>query len=74
MIGRGFIRYLGSREDAGELLERYIDASVTELCGDRPVLGRIKELVAYWKDLPRWRRKWNVLKLCRSVDELRTII
>ena len=74
MIGRGFIRYLGSREDAGELLDRYIDASVTELCGDRPVLGRIKELVAYWKDLPRWRRKWNVLKLCRSVDELRTII
>lgn len=74
MIGRGFIRYLGSREDAGELLERYIDASVAELCGDRPVLGRIKELVAYWKDLPQWRRKWNVLKLCRSVDELRTII
>ena len=74
MIGRGFIRYLGSREDAGELLARYIDASVAELCGDRPVLGRIKELVAYWKELPRWRRRWDVLKLCRSVDELRTII
>ena len=74
MIGRGFIRYLGTREDAGDLLRRYIESSQRELCGDRPVLGRMKELVAYWKDLPNWRRKWNVVKICRSVDELRSAI
>ena len=71
MIGRGFIRWLGTRTDATDLLNRYIAASQAELCGDRPVLGRMKELVAYWKDLPRWRRRWNVIKICRTVDELK---
>ena len=74
MIGRSFIRYLGTREDARELLTRYILASQRELCGDRPVLGRMKELLAYWKDLPNWRKKWNIIKICRSVDELRASI
>ena len=74
MIGRGFVRWLGTREDSRELLERYIAASQTELCGDRPVLGRMKELISYWKDLPRWRHRWDVIKICRSVDELRAII
>ena len=74
MIGRSFVRYLGQRDDARELLERYIAASRAELCGDRPVLGRMKELLAYWKDLPAWKRRWPVLKLCRSVDELRAAI
>jgi len=71
MIGRSFIRYLGMREDIGELLNRYVEASRAELCGERPVLGRMKELLAYWKDLPQWKRKWPVLKLARSLDELR---
>ena len=71
MVGRSFIRWLGTRDDVCELLERYIAASKAELCGDRPVLGRMKELLAYWKDLPRWKRRWNVIKLCRSVDELK---
>ena len=70
MIGRGFLRYLGARDDSPELLRRYIAASQAELHGDRPLLGRMKELVAYWKDLPRWRRKWDVVKLCRSTTEL----
>ena len=74
MIGRSFIRWLGTREDSGELVERYIAASQAELCGDRPVLGRMKELLSYWKELPQWRRRWNVIKLCRSVDELRSVI
>ena len=74
MIGRAFIRYLGTREDSGELLGRYIAASQAELCGDRPVLGRMKELIAYWKELPRWKRRWDVIKICRSVDELKAII
>ena len=74
MIGRGFIRWLGTREDSGELLRRYIAASQAELCGDHPVLGRMKELIAYWKELPRWRRRWDVIKLCRSVDELKSCL
>ena len=74
MIGRSFVRWLGSREDSGELLNRYIVASQAELCGDRPVLGRMKELIAYWKDLPQWRRRWNVIKICRTVDELKSCL
>ena len=74
MIGRSFICHLGTREDSGELLLRYIAASQEELCGDRPVLGRMKELIAYWKDLPRWQRRWNIIKLCRTVDELRSCL
>ena len=74
MVGRAFVRDLGRREDSGELLARYVAASQAELCGDRPVLGRMKELVAYWKDLPRWRRRWDVVKLCRSVDELKSCL
>ena len=74
MVGRAFVRSLGARADARDLLLRYVAASAAELSGDRPVLGRIKELVSYWKDLPAWRQKWNLLKICRTVDELRTII
>ena len=74
MVGRPFIRSLGMREDSTDLLMRYIAASSEELQGDRPVLGRIKELVAYWKDLPTWRRRWPVVKLVRSVDELQLAI
>ena len=74
MIGRGFVRWLGTREDCRELLERYIAASQAELCGDAPVLGRMKELISYWKELPQWRRRWNVIKICRSVDELKAVI
>ena len=71
MVGRSFIRYLGTREDAGELLAAYIEASRSELHGERPVLGRMKELVAYWKDLPRWKRRWQTVKIARSLCELR---
>jgi len=71
MIGRSFIRYLGTREDIGGLLDRYVEASKAELCGERPVLGRMKELLAYWRDLPQWKRRWPVLKLARSLDELK---
>ena len=74
MIGRSFVRWLGTRDDSDELLNCYIAASQAELCGDRPVLGRMKELITYWRDLPRWKRRWNVIKLCRSVDELRTTL
>ena len=74
MVGRSFVRYLGTRDDIGALLGRYIAASQAELSGDRPVVGRLKELLAYWKDLPQWKRRWPVLKLVRTVDELRSVL
>ena len=74
MVGRSFIRHLGEREDSHELLSRYIEASAAELCGDRPVLGRIKELVSYWRGLPGWSRCWNAVKICRTTSELLDII
>ena len=74
MIGRSFIRSLGEREDAPELLMRYIADSRDELCGDRPVLGRMKELISYWKDLSRWRRRWSTVKMCASVAELISVL
>lgn len=70
MIGRSFIRSLGTREDASELVTRYIEISRAELSGDNPVLGRMKELFSYWNEAPRWRRLWPVIKICRTVDEL----
>ena len=71
MVGRAFIRYLGSRDDIDELLPRYVAASSAELYGPSSVLGRMKELLAYWKDLPRWRRLWPVVKIARTLDEFR---
>ena len=74
MVGRGFVRALGARDDAHELLRDYIARSRAELCGDHPVLGRMKELLSYWSVLPEWRRLWPMVKICRSVDELLSLI
>lgn len=71
MVGRSFIVSLGERPDIGDYLRRYIEASARELSGDASVLGRMKELISYWKLLPSWHRRWNAIKLCRTVDELR---
>lgn len=70
MVGRSFVRALGARDDAAELLVRYIEMSRAELMGDNPVLGRMKELLSYWRESPRWGRLWSVIKICRTVDEL----
>ena len=71
MVGRGFVRSLGERSDSPELLRKYIIRSQAELSGDRPVLGRMKELLAYWAEgSPRWWRLWPMVKICRTVDEL----
>lgn len=70
MIGRGFVRSLAFRDDISELLDGYIEASRAELGSDRPVLGRMKELLAYWKDFPRWSRVWKSAKMARTLDEL----
>ena len=74
MVGRAFVRALGARADADDLLRAYIARSQEELCGDVPVLGRIKELFTYWCAVPRWKRLWPVVKLCRSVDELISLL
>ena len=37
----------------------------------RSDLARLKELLAYWKDLPDWRRRWQIAKMARSLDELK---
>ena len=75
MVGRGFVRALGARADSTELLRDYIARSQAELSGDRPVLGRMKELLAYWAESsPRWHRLWPLVKICRSVEELLSIV
>ena len=74
MVGRAFVRALGARADAGDLLRAYIARSREELCGDVSVLGRMKELLTYWCTVSRWRRLWPVVKLCRSIDELLSLI
>lgn len=71
MVGRAFVRHLGERGEIAALLDRYVEASKAELCGERPVIGRLKELISYWKDIPRWRRLWPVVKIARSLAELR---
>lgn len=70
MIGRGFIRQLGERDDIGAFLDEYLVRSQHELSGDHAVVGRLKELLAYWKDMPRWHRKWQVAKLARTCAEI----
>lgn len=69
MAGRPFVRALGARADAPSLVRAYAAASVAELGRGSPALGRLKELCAYWKELPRWRRAWTVLKIARSCEE-----
>jgi hypothetical protein len=53
---------------------RYLEASVAELKGPGGVLGRMKELIQYWKDLRGWSRLWPVVKIARTLDELRLAI
>ncbi len=74
MVGRGFVRALGARDDSAALLRRYVEISRGELNGDHPVLGRVKELVAYWTTAPRWRRLWPLVKISRSIDELLSLV
>ena len=74
MVGRSFIRSLANRADARELLARYCDASRAEMCGDAPVLGRMKELLSYWCQEPAWRRLWPQVKICRTTQELALVV
>ena len=72
MAGRAFVRNLARRDDADELIAAYLDATERELCGRSSVLGRLKELLDYWRTAtPRWSRRWERVKLCRTTAELR---
>lgn len=71
MIGRGFVKSLAFRDDIRQLLDKYIEMSVRELGSSRPVLGRMKELLAYWKDFRGWNRVWKVAKMSRTLDEFK---
>lgn len=70
MVGRSFVKALAERTDAKELLARYMEVSRSELDGDTPVLGRMKELLSYWCQVSPWNRLWQSVKMCRSTDEL----
>ncbi len=74
MVGRRFIVGLAARPDARELLSGYMEASRRELCGDAPVLGRIKELLSYWCREGDWRGLWPMVKMCRSVNEMQSVL
>ena len=74
MVGRSFLRDLAIRPDITELLERYIKETKTELFGDKPVVGRLKELISYFAENPSWKRRWQTVKLARSLDELAAVL
>ena len=71
MIGRAFVRELSKHEDIAELLERYILESFAEFGSERAVLGRMKELLAYWAHFPSWARVWRSAKMARTIEELK---
>lgn len=71
MIGRAFIRSLANCPDIRQLLAEYMERTRLEVCGDSHVLGRMKELLAYWKDEGCWRERWKLIKIARSIDELK---
>lgn len=71
MIGRAFVRELSKREDIGELIERYISESFAEFGSERAVLGRMKELLAYWAHFHSWARVWRSAKMARTIEEFK---
>lgn len=74
MIGRGFVKSLAFRDDIRQLLDNYMEMSLKELGSSRPVLGRMKELLAYWKDFHGWSRVWKIAKMARTLDEFRACL
>ena len=68
---RWFRKHLSNE---GPLAGSVPELSRAELFGDRPLLGRMKELVSYWKELPQWRRRWPLVKVCASAAEFFAVI
>jgi len=88
MIGRGLAVDLFLMESirAGNPVERdldklkcfldaYLQACELELCGNNPLMGRMKELWSYLHTgLMQGKRIWDSIKICRSADEYRRVI
>lgn len=74
MAGRGLVRAAGAHARAKELLLRYLEDSEREMSGPAPVMGRIKELLACWRAVPRWAACWPRAKLARTPAELRVAV
>jgi tRNA-dihydrouridine synthase len=74
MIGRPFVRSLGQQKTAADFISSYAAASLEELHSPAPVLGRLKELLSYWKDLPRWKNVWSIAKLAHNLDDFLRVI
>ena len=69
MVGRAFIRSLGEHPSATDFIQHYAALSLDELHSPSPVLGRMKELLSYWKDLPRWKKIWPIAKLTHNLND-----
>ena len=74
MVGRGFVRALGMRDDSPALFTAWLEAAEEALAGPRQAVGRAKELLAYWSTLPRWRRVWPAARLAASPAELKAVL
>lgn len=73
MVGRAFVRSLAERGDADALVRRYAEESMDELKSERAVLGRMKELVSYWRGSPVWSRRWPAVKIARTLREFLSV-
>lgn len=88
MIGRGILRdpfligdiRAGCRQPRNEetlsrFLSAYLERCSQEQCGERPVLGRMKELWTYLQHaLPHGEQLWKSIRLCRTLDEYRRLL
>lgn len=73
MVGRAFVRSLAEHPAIAEMLDRYLALALSETAGERPAAGRLKELLAYWREIPSWRGRWQIAKLAANASELRRL-
>lgn len=73
MVGRAFVRSLAGHPAIAAMLDRYLELALSETSGERPAAGRLKELLAYWRELPAWRSCWQIAKLAASASEIRLL-
>ena len=56
-------------------LSAYLERCSQEQCGERPVLGRMKELWTYLRySVPQGEQLWKSIRLCRTLDEYRRLL
>lgn len=74
MIGRGFLKYSATVPSSKELLLQYLDACESECSSKHAAVGRLKELLSYWRGSAPWAGLWDLIKMCRTPDEMRLIL